>query len=638
MKILIEPSFKTDPKDYSEEEKIKLKVKGLKEDSIGIYTSLRDHTKDDLEKEISLIVKSFVIYLEFNRDKMKLSGVKDWIYMIRVPIPGGGPINPEQWKVIDDISNKYTLSDAYTGNPLPSLKLTTRQSIQFHHVKKRDLVKVIRETTESEFLTVNGCGDNVRNIVACPISKYYNIFDSNDLANKIAKYFKLPSELYLQIFEIPLTCYNSSSLISSMGSNGKSFEYADNLQPRKFKIGIAGIIRTNDGKYVVDNCVEIRSNDIGIVPIMNGDRIGGYQIYVGGSMGENNSYPTFSAFGLPVGTVFNDEDFIKTLDAIVRLYQDWGDRKNRHWARFKYVVYKMGLEWVREKVKEYSGIELGKVKDIDLSYRDLHLGWIDLESKLAYGIFVENGRLIDGKNGKIKSMIRYIVDNFDNIRLYITPNQHILITEIDEEQKEKIEEILKTFNYGYRNGKPYSLLRTSSIACVGFPTCKLSFTNSERFLPNLIDELERRGWKEIPISIGISGCVAQCSRPATHTISRIGSGYELYMLKIGGSKNSLGEPLIDWEDNMIYLYQVPSNRLVDVTEALFELYEVNKDLDKDPGEAFKKLGNWKIIKWLKNHEKTKDLMKPHKIDKKIEGCKEYNELLKKRLDEVMKFR
>jgi Sulfite reductase, beta subunit (hemoprotein) len=235
-------------------------------------------------------------------------------------------------------------------------------------------------------------------------------------------------------------------------------------------------------------------------------------------------------------------------------------------------------------------------------------------------------------------MIRYIADNFHNLTFYITPGQHLLITEIDDDQREEIEKTLRDFNYGFRDGKPYSNLRTNSIACVGFPTCKLSFTDSERFLPSLIDELERRGWKDIPVSIGLSGCVAQCSRPAVHPISWIGSGYELYMLKIGGGNGNLGEPLIDWDENVIYLYQVPANRLADVTEALFELYERNKDISEEPGKVFRVIGNRKIIEWLKSNEKTRDLMRPHKFNKKIEGYREYHDLLRKRLEEVNRYR
>lgn len=624
----MEPAFKTDPKDYSGEEKVKLLTKGLREDSIGIYRSVRDLTRDDLEKEVSSIARNFGIFLQFNREKLKSSGIKDWIYMIRVAIPGGGPISSEQWRIFDEISNKYTISDLYTGYPQPSIRLSNRQNIEFHNVKKKDLVKAIKDIAEAKLLGLNGGGDCVANTTSCPISVYYG-FDTNNIAIKIAKYFRLPSQLYVQVFEI------DPNRIDSNLENRESFQYADNLLPRKFKIAIAGIIKI-DNKYVVDNCVEVRTNDIGIVPVVEEDKIRGYQIYVGGGMGEHNSYPTFSTLALPIGTV-NEEELIGTLDAIVRIHQEWGDRKNRHWGRFKYLVYKLGIGWIREKIKEYSGIIVGEVKNIDLNHKELHLGWLKLGDKWGYGVFVENGRLIDGRNGKIKSMIRYIVDNFD-VKLFITANHRLIITQIEDGQREEFEKIFKEFNYGIRDGKPYSKLRINSTACVGFTTCRLAFTDSERFLPSLIDELEKRGFHNVSVPIGVSGCISQCSRPATKPIGWIGSGYKLYMLKLGGSTDNLGEPLIDFEENVIYLHQVPAERVADVTEALLQLYEENKDLGKDAGEVFRKLGNRKIIEYLKNHEKVRDLMKPYKFDTKIEGYREYHELLKRRLDEVNKLK
>lgn len=153
-------------------------------------------------------------------------------------------------------------------------------------------------------------------------------------------------------------------------------------------------------------------------------------------------------------------------------------------------------------------------------------------------------------------------------------------------------------------------------------------------MPKLIDELERRGFGNSSVSIGLSGCVAQCSRPALHPIAWIGSGYGLFMLKIGRDENSPGEPLIDYDEGLIYLYQVPASRVADVTEALIELYEKNKDISSDPSEVFRRLGNKKVIEWLRNHEKTKDLMKPQRFDRKIEGYKTFHELLAKRIEEV----
>ncbi|TRM83496.1 nitrite reductase, partial [Sulfolobus sp. A20-N-G8] len=173
-------------------------------------------------------------------------------------------------------------------------------------------------------------------------------------------------------------------------------------------------------------------------------KVGEFQIYVGGSLGENNTNPSFSALALPLGTV-KESELIKTLDAIVKIQAEWGDRKNRHWARFKYVVYMQGIEWIRRKIKEYSGVEIGPIKNIHL-VKDLHLGWYTLNDKWAFGMFIENGRVIDGRNGKIKSIIRYIADNFEDVKFYTTSNQHLIIAEIYDEEKERIDKIIGDLN------------------------------------------------------------------------------------------------------------------------------------------------------------------------------------------------
>ena len=67
-------------------------------------------------------------------------------------------------------------------------------------------------------------------------------------------------------------------------------------------------------------------------------------MYIGGSQGERIGYPTFSTLGEPFG-IFTEDQLLKGLDGIVRVQQEWGDRQNRHWARMKYVLYKMGIEW-----------------------------------------------------------------------------------------------------------------------------------------------------------------------------------------------------------------------------------------------------------------------------------------------------
>jgi Sulfite reductase, beta subunit (hemoprotein) len=612
----INPRFRTDRSEYSEVEKVKLSTRGMRTDGLNVSATLREEGDEVAAKAVD-VLKSCGIYAEFNRDKVKRGEGKDHIYMIRVAIPGGGPLTSEQWRAIDQISNKYTVSDAYTGEPRPSIKLTTRQDVQFHHVRKSNLLELVRELVSSGLLTLNGCGDNVRNTVACPLSRYSNIFDANSLARDVANYFKLPTGAFVQIFEL-----SESPRLMERPQEG-SFKYPDNLLPRKFKIGIASVLLGE--RDVLDDCIEVLTNDVGVVPVVRDGRLEGFNVYVGGSQGENNAFPTFAALAQPLAYVGSREELFKVLDTIARVQAEWGDRKNRHWARLKYLVYLMGIAWMRMRVQEASGMKLHPPLPLNLGERANHLGWTKQESgdTWCFGVYVENGRLIDGPNGRIKSMVRYIMDKYEGLEALITPQQHLLLCNIPEERREEFLSDLRAFGYGFRNGRPYSRLRTNSIACVGFPTCKLSFTDSERFEPKLIDQLEER-WGDLAESIGVSGCVAQCSRPATRAIGWVGSGYELYMLKIGGTTDgrNQGEPLSDPDTGEIYLYQVPSNEVWKVCDALIEYYVKFREPWEGEGKMgyfFRRVGNRAIIDWLKSHPNTSHLMEPKRIPSKYLG-------------------
>ena len=161
--------------------------------------------------------------------------------------------------------------------------------------------------------------------------------------------------------------------------------------------------------------------------------------------------------------------------------------------------------------------------------------------------FLQNGRIIDGPNGKIKSMISFLMNKY-SLELFITPNQDIIFSNIKQEDKKKFEIDMQKFNYGFRKGKSYSNLRLLSGACVGRDTCRLTYTDSERFEPQLIDILEKK-WGNMEESIGITGCERQCFRPGTKSLGWVGRGFNMYMLKIGGTEvvKFLGTPLTDPE-------------------------------------------------------------------------------------------
>jgi sulfite reductase beta subunit-like hemoprotein len=632
----INPDFRTNPKDYSKVEVAKINSSELRG---SLSNAFRDYSSQNISWESEQIAKSHGIYLEF--DRAKTGNEKDWMYMVRISIPGGGPITAKQWNTLDRISDRYTIGpeNAYP-HAMPSLKITTRQNIQLHWVRKINVVDAIRDISESGFFTMNGCGDNTRNVIGCPLSYHTTIFNANLWAQRVGKYFALPTAAYIEIFEVDPKYLRNANLEDRVPGKSR-FDYGQNQLNRKFKIAFSAI-HYNDvnKKYVPDNCVELRTNDIGIAPVTKYEEVEGFQIYVGGGQGQQSGKPTISALGKPFG-LFTEENLMKGLDAIVRVHKEWGDRRNRHWARLKYLVAVKGIEWLREQVRNLDGVGSIKfeppIEDHDYGNIDLHLGWIrqeDNSNRWCYGAFIENGRIIDGShNGELKSMVKYLMNNYSDIELFTTPNQHLLFCNIDDRFKEQFEKDMKMFGYGFRkidggnnsitssrvttvSPPSYSNLRMLSGACVGRDTCRLTYTDSEKFEPYLIDELEKK-WGHMNESIGVTGCEKQCYRPATKTIGWIGTGFNLYQLILMGTQDGRhqGSPLIDPNTGEQYLHFVPRKDVGIITDSLFEYYIRNRSEEREEGRPgrmgyfLRRVGPKEIISYLKSNPRTVDLMK-----------------------------
>jgi len=615
----IHPNLKTRPDDYSAAEKAKMSVKGLDlvikdvNSLANVSNQFMDPSFEKISDVAETIAKSYGIYTDFNR--ATTGEEKDWMYMLRITVPGGGPITRRQWQILDDVAGKYTSSSTYTGTPLPSLRLTTRQNIQLHWVKKLDVIECVREIAESGFYTINGCGDNVRNVMGCPLSAFSKVYDSNKWAQRAGKYFRLPTASYIEIFGIdPAYLRKEGSAASGgEGDDDGSFRYGPNLLNRKFKIAFSAIHRQDD-RYVADNCVELRTNDIGIAPLLDDGKVQRFQVYIGGGQGEKQGYPTFAAMGQPFG-IFDEAHLLEGLDAIVKVHQEWGDRQNRQWARLKYVIYKMGVDWFRTQVRATSGVDFDlPLENLDYGARHLHQGWMRQESNgmWSFGAFIENGRLIDGPNGRLRTMVRALMENYD-IELLITPNQDLVFTNIPEEKKEEFEAEMARFGFGFRNGKAFSKLRLLSGACVGRDTCRLTYTDSEKFEPSLLDALDQK-WGDVQESIGITGCERQCFRPATKTIGWVGSALNMYQLKLGGTEDgrNQGGPLLDPDTGEMYMRLVPRADVPKVVDALFEFYLSNALPEEKSaggmGYFLQRVGARTIIASLKANPQTSKLM------------------------------
>ncbi len=582
-----------------------------------LHDHFRDLSDDAVAEETEQVAKSHGIYLEYNR--AKTGREKDWMYMVRVSVPGGGSFNRKQWHILNNAADTLANANPHGGT---SLRLTTRQNIQFHWVKKPQLITLIQQIASTGFFALNGCGDNVRNVMGCPLSKFSKIYDANAKAHEYGKYFQLPAAPHIQVFAIDPTFVRSD--------DQPQYDYSPRLLNRKFKIAFSAVHRDQQtGKLVYDNCVECRTNEVGVCPIVENDKVVAFQVYLGGGQGEKNGKPTFAALGKPFG-VFTEADLMKGLHDIVKVHEEWGDRKNRHWARLKYVVQKQGVDWYRDQVRDRGAQFDPPQPNHDPGPRMLHHGWSYQETNglWAYGAYIECGRLVDSTdvnedpkhlsgnvtgNGRLKTMVPAMLDAFNGVEVMVTPNQDLLFVNIPNEAKPDFENKLAEFGYGKRKDKPYSRLRVLSGACVGLPTCRLSYTDSEQFEPELIDKLDAMGYGDMNESIGITGCERQCFRPATKTVGWIGQGPDMYALKLGGSESARHQGQYLADGDKWYLRQVPRDQVAIVTAVLFDFYKKNRSSEKESMGAYhRRIGFHAIIDHLKENTMTAPLMKKTK--------------------------
>jgi len=546
----------------SEEKKSKVEI--AKENSRGLRGTIREELNaesDHFLKDNTHILKFHGIYEQEDRDvrhERKEAGEgKKYIFMVRTKNPGGGELSSEQWEVLNKITDLY-------GNG--TLRITTREDIQFHGVGKKELEGTIRLLNSELISTYGACGDGNRNTVACPVSNIRkgSMFDGQKWAQLISKHLSFKSKAYYEIWLDGELVTKEEDVREPQSNDETETLYGKTYLPRKFKIGIG---------LSEDNCIDVHTHDIGIIPILNGE-LKGFNVLVGGGMGSTHKkIRTFPRLADPIAGA-SPENLIDVITRIVEIQRDHGDRSDRNYARMKYVVEEWGVEGFKEELERRLGYGLLPPEAMELRHTESHLGWHEQNTLgLWYvGIFIENGRLKDTERAQVKTGLREIVRRFrPGVRL--TPSQDIILANIPEDRIEEIKDALK--HYGIKTGKEISNLRRNSIACPALPTCGLALAEAERFLPYLIDELEERGYGNEEIKIRMSGCPNACSRPPVAEIGIMGVSPKKYNLYVGGSfegtrLNRLYEELLDAGD------------LADRIIELINMYHLNKR----PGERF----------------------------------------------------
>jgi sulfite reductase (NADPH) hemoprotein beta-component len=474
-------------------------------------------------------------------------------FMVRVRTPGGAA-TPEQWLVMDEMAQKF-------GNG--SLKLTTRQAFQVHGILKWNVKGFMQEINEVLLDCIAACGDVNRNVM-CNVNPH-----QSELHDEVYAWSAKLSEHLL-----PKTrAYHELWLDGEKVFDGQATEEVEPIYgalylPRKFKIGIA-IPPNND--------IDVFSQDIGFIAIVENGELKGFNVAVGGGMGmSHGDTATYPQLGRIVGYI-PKEQLLITAEKILTIQRDYGNRAVRKNARFKYTIDARGLDWFKEELESRLGFKLGEVRPYSFKRTGDQYGWVKgANGNWHFTLFVQNGRIRDFEEYKLLTGLREIAKVHTGL-FRLTPNQNLLIADVTPQKKRKIDSLLK--QYHITDGAHYSALRRNSIACVSLPTCGLAMAEAERYLPSLITKidriLERVGLLETEIGIRMSGCPNGCSRAAMGEIGFIGKGPGKYNMYLGG--DFTGQRL-----NKIYKENIDEEEILATLEPLFVQYAK----ERNNGEHF----------------------------------------------------
>ncbi|WP_022793608.1 assimilatory sulfite reductase (NADPH) hemoprotein subunit [Marinococcus halotolerans] len=432
-------------------------------------------------------------------------------FMLRVRLPAG-VITPEQWLTMDEVSHKY-------GNG--TLRLTTRQTFQMHGVLKWNMKKNLQEIHAAMIDSVAACGDVNRNVM-CNVNP-----NQSDVHGEVYEYSKQISDHLLP----RTTAYHEIWLDEEKVADSKEVVepiYGETYLPRKFKIGVA-VPPSND--------IDVFSQDIGYIAIVEDGELQGFNVSVGGGMGMTHGEPdTYPQLGRVIGYV-PKEEVVNASEKLLTIQRDYGNRSNRKNARFKYTIDRYGVEWLKSELNERLGYELEAARSYEFESNGDEYGWIKgNDGKWHFTLFIENGRIKDEENYQLMTGLREIAKNHTG-DFRMTPNQNVVISDITDDKKQQISKLIE--DYGLTDGKHYSALRRNSMACVSFPTCGLAMAEAERYLPSLVDKLEvmleEQGLRDEDIIIRMTGCPNGCARSALGEIGFIGKAPGKYNMYLGAS-------------------------------------------------------------------------------------------------------
>ena len=516
-------------------------------------------------------------YEQFDRDtataRKQARLEKEYQFMVRVRMPGGR-LTAAQYLAFDALADRYANS---------TLRITTRQGIQFHGILKGELKAAIADINHTGLTTLAACGDVVRNLMvtAAPRRDARHARVQQD-AELLSRTLLPRTRAYAEIFLDETPVSPEPQEIEPL--------YGPTYLPRKFKIGIA---------LPGDNTIDVLTQDLGIVALFEGETLTGYLIAVGGGLGmTHNRADTFPRLATPVCVVPPDR-LVDIVEAVIRLQRDHGDRTDRKRARLKYVVHDRGIDWITATLAEYYGEALTPPPPLpSLAVPDL-LGWHEQgDGNWWLGVPVPSGRIADygpeADDGladtRLRSALREIATRFDHIAPIMTPQQDVLLSDARPGDRDAIDAILS--EHGVVPASGLTPLARFALACPALPTCGLALHEAERVREPLVRQfdalLAKYGRADRQISLRITGCPNGCARTYTGDIGLVGRMPGHYALYVGG----------DFEGTRLsfrLLDRVPDARLMPSFEPLIAAWAEQGEGDEGFGDFCDRLGRDRLL-------------------------------------------
>lgn len=540
--------------NHSPIEKIKKESKGLRGE---IQESLKDEITGAIREDDQAVIKFHGMYQQDDRDVREERAEKKldrlYSFMIRLRLPGGF-LTPEQWIATHEIAGE---------NSTGVIKITTRQTLQLHGIFKSKIKPTIKAFNKSKLDSIATCGDINRNVVCSSHPK------QSPLHEKVFAYADKISEMLMPKTKAYYEIWLDEEIILDKKDEEDPL-YQDRYLPRKFKIAIA-IPPNND--------VDVFANDLGLIAIIENNKLLGFNIAIGGGLsathGNSETYPRL---GTVIGFCNSEEKTLKAIYEVLTVQRDFGNRSDRKLARLKYTIDRYGIEWFKSELEKRTGFSLEEARPYKFTQRTDYFGWHQNDKGLwYYTVFVENGRILDDEQIKLKSALLEVAKT-GKANFRFTCNQNLILSDIDAKDKIAIQNILEGYQI-MSHVEGASAIRKNSMACVAFNTCPLALAEGQRYLPSLISKIEplldKNGLKEEDIIIRMTGCPNGCARPYIAEIGFVGTAYGHYNLHVGGDHQ--GERL-----NKLYMENLDEAAILTALDKLFSDFKTGRQ----KGERF----------------------------------------------------